>query len=142
MIASPALPPIARPPKRICGTPSRAARMPNRTGSNGTECSEPGGGALPARLEEPAIPHPGGIAARLRIGHMPTRNLPLNTWIVVEQRSPGSRAKLVSKHLTQTEAEAERDRRNSGLAEPVFAAWIVLEPVAQHMGGRQAPTTA
>ena len=73
---------------------------------------------------------------------MPTRNLPLNTWIVVEQRSPGSRATLVSKHSTQTEAEAERDRRNSGLAEPVFAAWIVLEPVAQHMGGRQAPTTA
>ena len=73
---------------------------------------------------------------------MPTRNLPLNTWIVVEQRAPGNRAKLVSKHLTQTEAEAERDRRNSGLAEPLFAAWIVLEPVAQHMGGRQAPTTA
>jgi len=73
---------------------------------------------------------------------MPMRNLPLNTWIVIEQRSPGSRARLVSKHLTQKEAEAERDRRNSGLAEPVFAACIVLEPVAQHMGGRQAPTSA
>jgi len=73
---------------------------------------------------------------------MPTRNLPLNTWIVVEQRSPGSRARLISTHLTQTEAEADRDRRNKGLAEPVFAAWIVLEPVAQRMGGRQAPTTA
>jgi hypothetical protein len=43
--------------------------------------------------------------------------------------------------LTQKEAEGERDRRNSGLAKPVFAAWIVLEPVAQRMGGRQAPTT-
>lgn len=73
---------------------------------------------------------------------MPMRNLPLNTWIVVEQRSPGARARLVSKHLTQKEAEAERDRRNSGLAQPVFAAWIVLEPVAQRMGGRQAPTTS
>ena len=73
---------------------------------------------------------------------MPTRNLPLNTWIVVEQRSPGSRARLISTHLTQTEAEADRDRRNKGLAEPVFAAWIVLEPVAQRMGGRQAPITA
>jgi hypothetical protein len=73
---------------------------------------------------------------------MPTRNLPLNTWIVVEQKSPGSRARLVSKHLTQKEAEAERDRRNSGLTEPVFAACIVLEPVAQRMGGRQAPTTS
>ncbi|HUC47206.1 MAG TPA: hypothetical protein VMR94_11680 [Hyphomicrobiaceae bacterium] len=66
----------------------------------------------------------------------------MNTWIVVEQRSPGSRARLISTHLTQTEAEADRDRRNKGLAEPVFAAWIVLEPVAQRMGGRQAPTTA
>ncbi len=73
---------------------------------------------------------------------MPTRNLPLNTWIVVEQRSPGGRARLVSKHMTQKEAEAERDRRNSGLADPAFAAWIVLDPVAQRMGGRQAPTTA
>jgi len=73
---------------------------------------------------------------------MPTRNLPLNTWIVVEQRSPGRRARLISTDFTQTEAEADRDRRNKGLAEPVFAAWIVLEPVAQRMGGRQAPTTA
>jgi hypothetical protein len=73
---------------------------------------------------------------------MPTRNLPLNTWIVVEQRSPGSRARLVSRHATQKEAEAERDRRNGGRAEPLFAACIVLEPVAQHMGGRQAPTTS
>ena len=73
---------------------------------------------------------------------MRTRNLPLNTWIVVEQGAPGSRARLVSTHLTQKEAEAERDRRNGGLAEPIFAAWIVLEPVAQRMGGRQAPTTS
>jgi hypothetical protein len=73
---------------------------------------------------------------------MPTQNLPLNTWIVVEQGSPGSRTRLVSKHMTQEAAEAERDRRNSGLAEPAFAAWIVLEPVAQRMGGRQAPTTS
>jgi len=44
--------------------------------------------------------------------------------------------------MTQKEAEAERDRRNRGLSEPAFAAWIVLEPVAQRMGGRQAPTTS
>ena len=73
---------------------------------------------------------------------MPTRNLPLNTWIVIEQKSPGSRARLVSKHATQKEAEAERDRRNRGLAERPFAACILLEPVAQRMGGRQALTTA
>jgi len=44
--------------------------------------------------------------------------------------------------MSQKEAEAERDRRNRGLTEPAFAAWIVLEPVAQRMGGRQAPTTS
>jgi hypothetical protein len=73
---------------------------------------------------------------------MPMRNLPLNTWIVVEQPSPGSLARLVSKHLTQREAEAECDRRNRGLTQRAFTACIVLEPVAQRMGGRQAPTTA
>jgi len=73
---------------------------------------------------------------------MPTQNLPLNTWIVVEHKSPGSRARLVSKHATQTEAEAERDRRNRGLTHRPFVACILLEPVAQRMGGRQAPTSS
>jgi hypothetical protein len=71
-----------------------------------------------------------------------TRNLPLNTWLVVEQRSPGTPFTLVSKHATQREAEAERDKRNHGQPEPHFTACIVLEPIAQRMGGRQAPTTA
>jgi hypothetical protein len=71
---------------------------------------------------------------------MPARDLPLNTWLVVEQRSPGGRLKLVSKHATQREAEAERDKRNLGRRNPHFTACIVLEPVAQRMGGRQAPT--
>ena len=56
MIASPALPPIARSPKRVCETPLRAAQTPNRTGFSATQCNEPGGGALSARPEEPAIP--------------------------------------------------------------------------------------
>jgi hypothetical protein len=72
---------------------------------------------------------------------MPTRDLPLNTWMVVEQTSPGARLKLVSKHATQHEAEAERDNRNLGQCNPHFTACIILEPVAQRMGGRQAPTT-
>jgi hypothetical protein len=72
---------------------------------------------------------------------MPTRDLPLNTWLVVEQRSPGSRLKLVSKHATQREAEAERDKRNLSQRNPRFTACIIFEPVAQRMGGRQAPTT-
>src|ERR1700704_4972893 len=53
---------------------------------------------------------------------MTTRNLPLNTWLIVEQRSPGTRLTLVSKHATQCEAEAERDKRNQGLPEPHFTA--------------------
>jgi hypothetical protein len=73
---------------------------------------------------------------------MTTRNLPLNSWLVVEQRSPGTRLTAVSKHATQREAEAERDMRNRGLPKPYFTACIVLEPIAQRMGGRQAPTTS
>jgi hypothetical protein len=73
---------------------------------------------------------------------MTTRNLPLNTWLVVEQRSPGTRLTLASKHATQREAEAERDNRNQGLAEPHYRACIILEPIAQRMGGRQAPTAS
>ena len=73
---------------------------------------------------------------------MPMRNLPLNTWLVVEQETPATRATLVSKHATQREAEAERDKRNRGLIEPLYRACIVLEPVAQRMGGRQAPAAS
>jgi len=69
-------------------------------------------------------------------------NLPLNTWVVVEQKLPGGRARLISKHASQKAAEAERDRRNSGRAERPFTACILLEPVAQRMGGHQAPTTS
>jgi len=72
---------------------------------------------------------------------MTTRDLPLNTWLVVEQKSPGARLTLVSKYATQREAEAERDKHNQGVAEPHFSACIVLEPIAQRMGGHQAPTS-
>jgi hypothetical protein len=63
-------------------------------------------------------------------------------WVVVEQKLPGGRARLISKHASQKEAEAECDRRNSGRAERPFVACILLEPVAQRMGGHQAPTTS
>jgi hypothetical protein len=62
------------------------------------------------------------------------------TWIVLEQKLPGGRARLISKHESQKEAEC--DRRNSGRAECPFTACILLEPVAQRMGGHQAPTTS
>jgi hypothetical protein len=64
------------------------------------------------------------------------------TWVVLEQNLPGGRARLVSKHQGQKEAEAERDRRNSGRAERPFSACILLEPVAQRMGGHEAPTSS
>ena len=66
-------------------------------------------------------------------------NLPLNTWLVVAQQSPQTRPTLVSAHLTQREAEAERDRRNRGEAGPCYRAFLVLEPIAQRMGGQVAP---
>ena len=69
------------------------------------------------------------------------RSLPLNTWIGIEQKSPG-KAKLISKHSTQKDAEAERDRRNNNRAGRPFVACVLLEPVAQRMGGHGAPTSS
>jgi hypothetical protein len=63
------------------------------------------------------------------------------TWVVLEQKLAG-RARLISKHTSQKEAEAECDRRNSRRAERPFFACILLEPVAQRMGGHEAPTTS
>ena len=73
---------------------------------------------------------------------MPARNLPLNTWLVAERKSPAKKLALVSKHASQREAETERDKRNQGLPEPHYMACIVLEPIAQRMGGQQAPTSS
>ena len=67
------------------------------------------------------------------------RYLPLNTWIVIEQKSPG-KAKLISKHPSQKDAETERDRRNRGQVDCRFIACKLVEPVAQRMGGRHAPS--
>ena len=64
------------------------------------------------------------------------------TWVVVEQKVAGGRAKLISKHASQKEAEVECDRRNSGREERPCSPCILLEPVAQRMGGHQAPTTS
>jgi len=64
------------------------------------------------------------------------------TWVVLEQKLPGARTRLVSKHASQKEAEVECDKRNSGREERPFSACILLEPVAQRMGGHQAPTTS
>jgi hypothetical protein len=65
---------------------------------------------------------------------MRVSELPLDTWLVVEQQQSWREVKLVSTHATQNEAEAERDKRNEGLNRPRFSACIVLEPVAERMG--------
>jgi hypothetical protein len=71
---------------------------------------------------------------------MPTRRLPLNTWLVVRQRASWQDVALVSRHASQTAAEAERDRRNEGARGRPYRACIVLEPIAHRMGGQLAPT--
>jgi hypothetical protein len=70
---------------------------------------------------------------------MTTRNLPLNTWMVIHQRASWQDVVLVSKHDTQNAAEAERDRRNAATADRPYRACVVLEPIAQRMGGQCAP---
>ena len=63
---------------------------------------------------------------------MRTTDLPLDTWVVVEPLGAGE-VRLLSKHANQQQAEAERDRRNSGLDAPRFRAVRTLAPIAsQH----------
>ena len=45
---------------------------------------------------------------------MRVTDLPLDTWVVIE-KLPGGECNLLSRHATQTQAEAERDSRNKGL---------------------------
>ena len=71
---------------------------------------------------------------------MTTRNLPLNTWIVIQQSSSWKDVALVSRHDSQIAAEAERDRRNKGSLDRPYRACILLEPIAYRMGGQLAPT--
>lgn len=70
---------------------------------------------------------------------MSTPKLPCNTWLVIEHAAADGSLLLVSQHASCSEAEAERDRRNSTANAPHYQACIVLEPIAQRMGGRQSP---
>jgi hypothetical protein len=65
--------------------------------------------------------------------------LPRDTWLVIEQGSANATPTLVSQHATCREAEAERDRRNESARRSQFQACIILEPIAQRMGGRRSP---
>jgi hypothetical protein len=69
---------------------------------------------------------------------MPREVLPFDTWIVVEHPAKGGVA-LISLHATQCEAEAERDKRNREARHSRFSACLLLEPVAQRMGGHRHP---
>jgi hypothetical protein len=71
---------------------------------------------------------------------MSTRHLPVDTWLVVEHRSAWKKLALVSRHQTQTGAEAARDNRNQACPERPYRACLIVEPVAQRMGGHRAPT--
>ena len=60
-------------------------------------------------------------------------DLPLDTWVVVEAVG-ANEVKLLSRHLTQNQAEAERDKRNQGRCSPRYRAVKALAPVAGTQG--------
>jgi hypothetical protein len=71
---------------------------------------------------------------------MTSYHLPCDTWLVIAPGAgDGAPPLLVSQHASRGEAEAERDRRNQTTRAAHFQACIVLEPIAQRMGGRQSP---
>lgn len=63
---------------------------------------------------------------------METAQMPLNTWMVIEPGAYGE-VKVLSTHRSQTEAEAERDKRNCGLRPARYSAVMALQPVAERM---------
>lgn len=60
---------------------------------------------------------------------MKLSSLPLDTWVVVEPTA-ADEVKLLSKHATQHQAEAECRSRNEGLTKPRYHALKALSPVA------------
>jgi hypothetical protein len=64
---------------------------------------------------------------------MKLAELPLDRWLVIEPLA-GDEVKLVSTHDAQKEAEVERDKRNSGLAQQRYRAIKTLAPVAGSQG--------
>jgi hypothetical protein len=63
---------------------------------------------------------------------MASKNAPIDTWMVVDIAFNGWN--VVSSHQSQQDAEAERDRRNDGLARRRYSACMVIAPVAEGMG--------
>ena len=73
---------------------------------------------------------------------MNAHRLPCGTWLVIQAEPRDRSPRIVSRHASCQEAEAERDRRNRAGKEPHVQACLVLEPIAQRMGGRQSPAAA
>jgi hypothetical protein len=67
--------------------------------------------------------------------------LPLHTWIVIEHRSLDDFA-LVSQHASQREAESARNERNKHHPLPRYSACMLVDPIAERMGGHRCPTRA
>ena len=63
---------------------------------------------------------------------MASKNAPIDIWAVVDIAFNGWN--VVSSHQSQQDAEAERDRRNDGLARRRYSACMVIAPVAEGMG--------
>jgi hypothetical protein len=63
---------------------------------------------------------------------MVSKNSPTDIRTVVDIAF--NRWNVVSSHQWQHEAEAERDRRNDGLARRRYTACIAIGPVAERMG--------
>jgi len=64
---------------------------------------------------------------------MPTKSVPLDTWVVVEPVT-SNELRSISTHRTQQEAELERDRRNAQAGNRLYSACMILEPVAARLG--------
>jgi hypothetical protein len=68
---------------------------------------------------------------------MKLKDLPVDTWMVVEGLHDQNDLNLLSTHACQRDAEAERDRRNGNSGKPRCAAVIALQPIAERMGPRR-----
>jgi hypothetical protein len=63
---------------------------------------------------------------------MTPKSSPTDIWTVVDIAFNGWN--VVSAHQWQHEAEAERDRRNDGLARRRYATCMAIAPVTERMG--------
>ena len=63
---------------------------------------------------------------------MALKKMPTATWMVMD--ASFERWNVVSAHVSQQDAETERDKRNEGLSRRRYSACIAFEPIAERMG--------